>query len=161
MGVVTRGRGRSLYRAYWDVLDSPVLSLLIELQAAGVEFRMCSGAVQFRRHGGSSLTDIERQQLAEYADAVPTLIIMLADDGLRARRRQFELMFAEALPGTLPTNVVRRGIPYAIGVCFSCGAALPKPQFGRCWRCALAWRIAWRYPLPASVVSAADEARIA
>ena len=158
MGIVRPARC-TLYAAYWRLLDSPALAVLVELDAKGVQFRLFDGVVRFRRHHGS-LTDAHRRVLADNVDAVKALVVMLCDTGLISRRRRFELMFAQAAPGTLPTNVFQIGIPYAAGICFSCGHTLPKPEFGRCWRCALAWRIAWR-SLPAPIVSAADEARIA
>ncbi len=42
----------------------------------------------------------------------------------------------------VPAFIFRLGTPYLQGICFSCGDPLPRPRFGRCWRCSLAWRLA-------------------
>ena len=44
--------------------------------------------------------------------------------------------------------------------CFSCGAALPEPRYGRCRRCSLAWRLAVGVPIPAEWAAAYDGARV-
>ena len=150
----------ALYVDDWPVIDSPALAVLLELQTAGVEVRVLNGVVQFRRHR-DVLTDEQRMVLDAHANDVRELLRMLADSGLRSRVRRFAQMFDASTPTTLPTNVLTCGIPYATGVCFSCGHELPRSQYGRCWRCALAWRIAWRYPLHKALQIATDEARVA
>ena len=59
-----------------------------------------------------------------------------------------------------PDFVFRRGTPYAKAVCFSCGAVMPEPDYGRCWRCSLAWRMSVGVPIPAALAQAYDESKM-
>jgi len=51
-------------------------------------------------------------------------------------------------------------LPKGQGQCFSCGDALERAGFGRCWRCSLAWRLACRVTMPALLAAALDDARL-
>ena len=52
------------------------------------------------------------------------------------------------------------GVTYRQSTCFSCAARLQKARFGRCWRCSLAWRLAYRLPVPEELAVAHDEASV-
>ena len=71
-------------------------------------------------------------------------------------RAQFDLSPA----GRVPALVFRQDVPYVEGRCFSCGDALSVFRVGRCWRCALAWRLAARVAIPVDLAPALDNARV-
>jgi hypothetical protein len=50
------------------------------------------------------------------------------------------LAFRAQWPSTAP--VLRSGVRFVEGVCYSCMDRLAPGRFGRCWRCALALRLA-------------------
>ena len=66
----------------------------------------------------------------------------------------------DADPTTVDPFLFKTGVPYAKGVCFSCGAGLQDACFGRCWRCSLAWRMAAVVPISADQAAAYDGARV-
>ena len=91
-------------------------------------------------------------------DALVTLI-RICDQGVQERVAVFRAQL-EADPTTIGPFLFKAGVPYGRSVCFSCGACLPDACFGRCWRCSLGWRLAYRLPVPAELAAAHDEARV-
>lgn len=142
-----------------DVLSSPALPLLLQLDAAGVRFRMDGDIVLVSPCG--VLTPEQRTVFRQHQAAVRVLVAIVSDAGVQARkdafRQQFEATPAPACPGFL----FKSDVSYLPGVCFSCGDALPALQFGRCWRCSLGWRLAVRLPIDAALADALDAARVA
>jgi hypothetical protein len=139
-----------------DVLDSPALSLLLELEAAGLVVMTTTGTI--RIGPADRLTAAQVEAIEQHHDALKALI---SEDGVQARRVAFVATLAAAATALVPSLVYRHDVPYVAGCCFSCGDSNGRPTFGRCWRCSLAWRLALRAPVPADVASAYDEARIA
>ena len=84
---------------------------------------------------------------------------LLRDEGVVARVTTLRQQFRESPPGTAPAFVLTP-TPYVKAICFSCGAVLEEPRYGRCWRCSLAWRLAARVPLATASVAAYDTARV-
>jgi hypothetical protein len=135
------------------VLSSPALLLLVDLEARGCSVLVEGADIVIRPAG--SLTMVERRTLqAHYADA-RMLVLLSTDAGVQVRRDRFKSELAGAAPGIVPAMRFRVGVPYVAGVCFSCGTALDELIFGRCWRCALAWRLACGVPVFASTYDSA------
>ena len=140
-----------------DVLNSPVLPLLLELEAAGVRFRLDGDLVLVSPSG--ALTPEQREVIRMHKASARVLVAMGTDQGVHERRDAFRQQYVAAPPLTVPGFLFRPGVPYLRGVCFSCGDLLSKLRFGRCWRCSLAWRLACRLPIPSALATAIDETR--
>ena len=137
---------------------SPALPLLLQLEAAGVRFRLDGDQVLVSPPG--ALTPEQRQVFQQYQDAVRVLVMVVTDEAVQARRDVFrQQLDATPAPG-VPAFLFKPGVPYVKGVCFSCGDSLPELRFGRCWRCSLAWRLACRLPIPRDLAAALDSARV-
>lgn len=140
-----------------DVLNSPALPLLLQLEAAGVRFRLDADVVRVSPRG--VLTPDQREVFRQHHGAVRVLVAIVTDAGVHARRdafrQQFEATPAPACPGFL----FKSDVSYVAGTCFSCGEALPSVRFGRCWRCSVAWRLAVGVPIPADVAVAYESAK--
>ena len=93
-------------------------------------------------------------------DAALITLVRICDEGVQERLATFKQQLREAPEGATPGFVFRRGTPYAKAVCFSCGAVLPEPRYGRCWRCSLAWRMSVGVPIPAELAQAYDESKV-
>jgi hypothetical protein len=142
-----------------DVLNSPVLPLLLDLESAGVQVRMQDGRVHFSP--AERVTAEQRRTLSAHASAVRLLVLIATETEVQARRDVFRAQMLRQSPNSVPLLVFRRGTAYVPGVCYSCGDALPRPRPGRCWRCALASRLACWAPVPGDLLVAMDEARVA
>ena len=143
---------------YWtnDVLNSPAVAVLCGLEHAGLDLAVVNG--RLRVWPVERLTNDHEHLIQQHRDALVTLV-GICDEGVQERLAAFKRQLREAPEGTIPDFVLQRGTPYAKAVCFSCGAALPEPRFGRCWRCSLAWRMAAGVPVSAELAAAHDGAR--
>jgi hypothetical protein len=56
--------------------------------------------------------------------------------------------------------VFRPGVPYLSGRCFSCGDELERARHGKCWRCALAWRLALHLPVAPALADIYDGQKV-
>ena len=142
-----------------DVLASPAVAILrgLELDGFHVALTAAGGLVIAPK---SKLTPERMRTIAGCKDALTALVASATDAGVTARRDRFHRQFVQAPAGTVPLFVVRAGISYQPGVCFSCGDPLPERRFGRCWRCALAWRLATGVAIPVSLAEALDTAKV-
>ena len=140
-----------------SVFDGPGLPLLIELEQCGFNLAVQYGELWVRPV--NRLTASQQSKIQHHRDELVTLV-RICDDGVQGRLAAFKLQLREAPEGSTPDFVFRPGTAYAAGVCFSCGAALPEPRFGRCWRCSLAWRMAAGVSIPAEPAAAHDGARV-
>jgi hypothetical protein len=138
-----------------DVLASPALSVLLQLEAAGARFRLEGDQVFVSPRG--VLTLEQREVIGQHREAVRVLVAVATDQGVQDRRDLFAQQLAAAPAPTVPAFLFRPDVPYVRGRCFSCGDALETARFGRCWRCSLAWRLACRLSIPTSPY---DEARL-
>jgi hypothetical protein len=103
----------------------------------------------------------ERMRLIQSCRDGLRILLRVCDNGVQVRRQAFERMLTVPPPGiVIPAMVLVPDVPYARGVCFSCGANLPAPSFGRCWRCALAMRLAMRVPIARETFDAYLDARV-
>ncbi len=139
------------------VLDGPGLPLLIELERCGFDLDVRRGELWVRPV--EQLTAEQRASIQHHRDELVTLV-RCCDDGVQERLAAFKQQLMEVPEGSTPDFVFQRGTPYAKAVCFSCGAVLGKPRYGRCWRCSLAWRMAVGVPIPAEQTAAYDGARV-
>jgi hypothetical protein len=87
------------------------------------------------------------------------MLLHMCDEGVAARRQVFRAQLEACEAPTVPAFVFTEGVAYVAGVCFSCGEANGRDTFGRCWRCALGWRLACRLAIPADLALAIDGAR--
>jgi len=106
----------------------------------------------------SRLTEGDDRAIRQHRDELVALV-RWCDEDVAARRDVFVQQLAAAPAGTVPRFQFRPDVPYEAGRCHSCGEELPRFTFGRCWRCALAWRLTCRLPVSAERARAVDEAR--
>ena len=139
-----------------NVFDSAAFPLFITLQEQGFEFQVTGGALFIKPVG--RVTPELRAQLRRHKPALMTLVCV-CDQGVQERVAVFRAQL-EADPTTIGPFLFTAGVPYRRSFCFSCGADLPDVCFGRCWRCSLGWRLAYRLPVPAALAAAHDEARV-
>ena len=141
-----------------DALNSPALPLLLQLEAAGVRFRLEGDRVLVSPRG--VLTLEQREVFRRHQAALRVLVAIVTDAGVQDRADEFRRQFEAVSAPRCPVLVFRRDVPYIRGVCFSCSDGLPELRFGRCWRCSLAWRLACRLPVPPALAEALDTARV-
>ena len=121
-----------------EVLGSPALPLLLRLEARG-----CDVSVRGDRlivEPSSRLDGSERAAVLVHRRALAVLI-QACDPAVVVRRAVFAQQLASTPSLRMPSFLLRPEEPYVHGRCFSCGDELERPRFGRCWRCALAWRL--------------------
>jgi hypothetical protein len=137
-----------------DVLASPAVGLLCRLEAEGFTLWIDDGDLVVRPI--SRLEASFRAELrAHKADLL--MLVRICDDGVQDRRQAIERAIAGGVPRE--SAVVRPDVTYVAGVCFSCGVAHDAPRFGKCWRCALAWRLALRLPIDPGLALVYDNQR--
>lgn len=140
-----------------DVLRSPALPILLQLEAGGVRFRLDGEQVLVSPRG--VLTPEQREVFGQNQAAVRAFVAVLAHAGVQDRvvefRRQFAATAAPGVPGFL-----FRDVPYVRGRCFSCADALPVAKFGRCWKCSLSWRLAAGVAVDKVLADALDGAKM-
>lgn len=141
-----------------DVLSSPALDVLLTLERDGFRVELTPDDT-LRIGPRDRLTPELVVALRHHKDSLK-MLVRLCDDGVQDRRLVFVAQRAAAPPGTVPASLFRPGVPYAAGVCFSCGDRLPRPHFGRCWRCTLAWRLACRVPIAVELAEVYDQQKL-
>ena len=141
-----------------DVFRSPAVGILCDLDHDGFRVEVTPDGVLVIAPR-SRLTPERMAAIAGCKDAIRQLI-RCCDDGVQARRNVFELQLEQTAAPGVPMFLFRPGISYQAGICFSCGDRLPGLRFSRCWRCALAWRLACRVPIQADLALAIDVARV-
>ena len=98
-----------------------------------------------------------RAEIRPHREALLTLV-RCCDSGVQQRVEVYRAQL-EAVPDARGPFLFLAGVPYTPGVCFSCAAALPVPEFGRCWRCSLGWRLALHLEIAPEHATALDTAR--
>ena len=139
------------------VFDGPGLPLLLDLEAHGFDLAVRHGELWIKPVG--RLSPEQRTHVQQHRDALVTLV-RCCDNGVQERLVVFKRQRQKVPTGTMPAFVFQPDTPYTKGVCFSCGAALSVAQFGRCWRCSLAWRMAAEVMIPANHAAVYDRARV-
>lgn len=137
-----------------DVLNSPALSLLLRLEADGFEVVAVEDRLLVKPV--SRIAADVRAQLATYRAELLT-ILRICDVSVQDRREAFSRQLAAG--ASIGQLAMCEGLPYVAGQCFSCGDSLPRPVFGRCWRCALAWRCAAGASIPPMIADVYDQQR--
>jgi hypothetical protein len=140
-----------------DVLQSGAVALLLQLEAEGFEVAASGDRVKVKP--SPRLTPKRRADLERYRYEL-LVLLRVCDDGVQDRREAFARLLAAA-DDVVPTLVFRAGTSCVPGVCYSCASALPHPRHGRCWRCALAARLACGAPISPALAGEYDHARIA
>ncbi len=140
-----------------DEFHTPALFLFYRLREQGFELAEGTGG-RLLIKPAARLTGDLRSVTRRHKGALLALI-RICDEGVRGRCDVFQDQL-EASPGTVGPFLFQLSVPYQRGTCFSCGARLPEPRFGRCWRCSLAWRLVCRLPIPAELARAYDESKV-
>ena len=140
-----------------DVLNSPAVAVLGGLEDAGLDLAVVDG--RLRVWPVERVTAEHEQLIQEHRNELVTLV-RICDGAVQFRLAAFKTQIRNAPEGTMPDFVYVRSTAYAKGVCFSCATALATPEYGRCWRCSLAWRMAAGVPIPAEQAAAYDGARV-
>ncbi len=140
------------------IFDGPALPLLLALEDQGFDLRLVGGDVWVKPL--ERLTAAQRDQVRQHGPAL-RLLLAICDDGTQERVERFKQQFANTPADSIPSFLFRPDVPYVEGGCFSCGTELPESRFGRCARCALAWRLAAGVDIPGELAAAWDEARVA
>ena len=140
-----------------DVFESPALPLLLELERDGFDLGVRSGTLWIKP--ARRLTAEHRAQITEHRAALKALVLV-CDDDVQDRLVVYKAQLAAVPVGSTPDFVYQRGTVYTPGICFSCSAQLQIPDFGRCWRCSLAWRLAMQLPIPAETAAVYDQLKL-
>jgi hypothetical protein len=141
-----------------DIFQSPAVAILCDLERDGFQIELLDdGTLCISPRTGLTLERM--QEITEHRDAL-RLLVRCCDEEVQDRQDIFRRQIAAAPDGRMPVFIYREGVPYQAGSCFSCGADLPEPVFGRCWRCALAWRLACRLPVPLDLADVIDTAKV-
>ncbi len=140
-----------------NVLKSSAVAVLCDREHAGLDLAVVDG--RLRVWPVERLTP-EHEHLIRLHRNELVALVRICDEGVQERLVAYKQQLAKVPKGSTPDFVFQRGTPYAKAVCFSCGATLLEPQYGRCWRCSLAWRMAVGVPIPAELAVAYDDARV-
>ncbi len=141
-----------------NVLNSPAVAVLCDLEHAGLDLAVVDG--RLRVWPVERLTAEHERLIQQHRHALVTLV-RICDDGVQERMAAFKQQLANTAADSIPSFLFRPDVPYVKGLCFSCGTELPEPRFGRCARCALAWRLAAGVDIPGELAAAVDGARVA
>jgi hypothetical protein len=141
-----------------DVFDSPAVTIICGLEADGFRVELTAAGVLVIAPR-SRLTPERMAEITTHKEAV-RLLVRACDAGVLARREVFEQDLARTPAPGIPRFLFIAGLPYVAGRCFSCADALHAARFGRCWRCALAWRLAARVPISPDLGAAFDSAKV-
>ena len=161
-----------------DVFDSPALPLLLRLEDQGFDLRVSGTKLLIKPV--SRLTPDLRADIRSNNAALITLV-RTYDEGVQMRVAEYRAQLVATPSPRVPAFLFAPGVPYHVGVCFSCGDTLPPAEkrtvecrrtdgtvinvtlterFGRCWRCSLAWRLACRLQIPPELAQAYDESKV-
>lgn len=141
-----------------DVFQTPAIGILNELEADGFSVSLTDDGL-LNIAPRSRLSPDRMTAITAWKDSI-RLLVRCCDAGVADRRDHFRRHVDRHGVGGLPALLYRPDIPYQPGVCFSCGDGLTTPTYGRCWRCALAWRLACRLPVPIALAEAVDAAKM-
>ena len=138
-----------------NALNSPAATVLCDLEHDGLDVAVVGD--RLRVWPVELLTAKHEVLIRRHRDELITLV---GDSGVQARVDAYRRQLKNVPAGSAPAFVFRPGTPYTKSACFSCGAALAEPLYGRCWRCSLSWRLAARVPIAAEQAAAYDAARV-
>lgn len=141
------------------LVDTWAVPLLVTLEARGCRLTVTADGGQLIVEPASWLTVEERERVRAHRAALATLV-RFCDESVQARRGAFAAQLGATRAPRVPAFLFRTDVAYRRAVCFSCGERLPTVQFGRCWRCSLAWRLACGLPASAELGAAYDTARM-
>jgi len=124
-----------------DLLWAPAVDILLQLKAEGLSFGVTPEG-RLRVSPADRLSPESASLIRRYRDELVQLV-HVSDPGVQARVEVFRRQIAAARPATaMPSLVFRRVVPDTSDSCFSCGDPVGPERWGRCWRCALAARVA-------------------
>lgn len=162
-----------------ELLDSPALDLLLAMERD--EFQIEATDADTIRISPADRLDADRLALVRLYKPELLQLIRMCDEGVQARLMSYREQLEAAPAPQVPAFWFRPDVPYQAGVCFSCGDHLPPAdvrtvtctrtdgtsisvtlteRYGRCWRCALAFRLAVGAELPSTIAHARDEAKL-
>jgi hypothetical protein len=141
------------------VLGSPLFPRFVELAIQGFEFALLpDGTVQICPI--DQLPADTRALMRQYPADLRRLVSITMDPEVLERRQIFAELLAHTPAPRVPAFLFVPSVAYTKGRCFSCGQPLPRWTFGRCWRCALAWRLVCRLPIAVALAAALDDAKV-
>ncbi len=140
-----------------ELLNSAAILVLTNLERLGFRWDITERDT-FRIWPSDRLTPGLIEAIRAHRDDLVRLG-KLADSGVVVRRQVFEAQWRSRASDRMPAFLFKSNVPYGKGACFSCGDALERFRWGRCWRCALSWRLALRLPVEIEVGSALDAAK--
>ena len=140
-----------------SVFDSPALTLVLQLAAEGFELEVAEPNT-LRVRPIERVTPELRADLQRHKPDI-LMLIRICDPGVQDRRAAFVTQL-DAPSGAPVSRLAFRETAYVSGRCHSCGDALERPRWGRCWRCALAWRLACGLSSRADLAAAIDAAKV-
>ena len=138
-----------------DVLSSPAVALVRQLAQDGFALAAVGDRILIRP--ASRVTPEVRTQLQRQRSDVLALL-RVCDEAVAARWERFHRQLTSASPQALTALVFTKAVPHVPGACLSCGEATGQRTYTRCWRCALAWRLAYGLAIPAVLATAIDTA---
>ncbi len=141
-----------------NVLNSPAVAVLCDLEQAGLDLAVVDG--RLRVWPVERLTAEHERLIQQHRDAL-VILVRICDEGVQERLAAFKRQCADTPADSIPSFLFKPNVPYVKGLCFSCGTELPESRFGRCSRCALAWCLAAGVDTPGELAAAVDEARVA
>ncbi len=162
-----------------ELLESPALDLLLTMERDELQIEATDADVL--RISPAARLDADRLALVRRYKPELLQLIRMCDDGVQARLFSYREDLTAASAPQIPEFLFRADVPYQAGVCFSCGDRLPPAdvrtvtcertdgtsvdvtltsRYGRCWRCAFAFRLAIGAELPSLITHARDEAKL-
>lgn len=143
-----------------SLFASPVLPVFRGLLDAGLVLEAGHDG-RLRVGPEDRLTDEYDSAIRSHRDALLALARIVdldTQDRCRIFAQQYVTRPADVW---VPRFMYRVGVPYAPHVCHSCGDPLPTSlRWGRCRRCAVAWRLVVSAPLGEPWLVSYDDARI-
>lgn len=142
-----------------ELLDSPALDLLLSMERDELQIE----ATDANTIRISPVNRLDMERLGQVRRYKPELLQLLriCDGGVQARLALYRGQLEVEPAPQIPAFVFRADVPCQAGACFSCGDALLRAVYGRCWRCALAFQLAVGAELPSTIAPACDEAKLA
>ena len=162
-----------------ELFESPALAVLLDMERDHCRVEVTDDNTI--RISPPDRIDGDRLAMVRRYKSQLVQLIRMCDEGVQARHTAYRgQLKAEPAP-CIPAFLFRAEVPYQAGVCFSCGVRLPPAdvrtvtctrtdgtsvnvtlteRYGRCWRCAFAFRLAVGGELPSAIAHARDEAKL-
>jgi hypothetical protein len=142
-----------------EVVPAAAVTLLCDLKRDGFSVQLTADDA-LAIGPPSRLTPELRHAILTHKEALKRLLARLTEADVVQRTEAFAEELAATPAPRVPAFLFKPGVVYAKGTCFSCGDPLPALKFSRCWRCALAWRLACRLPIGEELAAVLDTTKV-